>query len=261
MGKRVVTRPGDIFRIPFDDGTMRYFQFMIKDSSNLNGEVIRVFHRVYDVSSEPTMDEIINDKIAFITHTFLRSGLNFGAWEKVGHHNDTGIELLKEIYFGCTQDVTIGKYFHVIEQNPLRNWDIWRVNEPRQRIGRLPESMFNVTEIGTVKSYLDVCERAKRGYFIYTNDENSILKRKPFSDYKSYIKKVNGDTVTYFQFVGETATKELVIKKNGKKIKMTTEQPKGGLLRRLRTAKFGETNWEYDDFITREEFDAAWNAD
>ena len=88
--------------------------------------------------------------------------------------------------------------------------------------------------------------------------EYSVLKRQPLSDVDSYLKTEDIDITVYYHFKGEHIVRELVIF-NGEITRLTKECPsENGMT--LRTAAFGDTNWLYNNFITREEFDAVWNA-
>lgn len=117
--------------------------------------------------------------------------------------------------------------------------------------------MYNTVQEGGVFPYIEIISRIKYRYFKYTNQIYDILKRTPLPDVSSYIKVENDNEITYYQFKGKHAIKQLIIS-GGKATRLTTAEPKADG-RKLRTADFGDTNWRNQDFIEKDEFDRAWN--
>ena len=63
--KRIVTKIGDIFSVDIGDNRKRYFQYIANDIHQLNSSTIRVFKTKYPLDGEPSMDEIVADKVDF----------------------------------------------------------------------------------------------------------------------------------------------------------------------------------------------------
>ena len=88
--KRVVVKDGDVFCAEFENRFKCYFQNIVKDSTSLYGNVIRVFYKHYPIDYVPVIEDIVKDEVAFYTHTFIRVGLWYDAWYKVGKSMDIG---------------------------------------------------------------------------------------------------------------------------------------------------------------------------
>ncbi len=258
MAKRIVTRIGNVFCVEIDNEFKSYFQYVISDLSYLNSSVIRVFKTRYPIDSKPKIDQIVRDEVAFYAHTVLRAGIHFGAWYKVGTSSEIGAEALKEVIFAEMHDHDIYPPFDQTPKNPLTNWYIWHINDEKlYNIGVLPHELYNTVQEGGVFPYIEIISRIKYRYFKYTNQIYDILKRTPLPDVSSYIKVENDNEITYYQFKGKHAIKQLIIS-GGKATRLTTAEPKADG-RKLRTADFGDTNWRNQDFIEKDEFDRAWN--
>lgn len=73
---------GNIFKVKLANGVIRYFQFVGKDKSELNSDVIAIFKKHY--SEEPTSPEmVLNDTIECFMHTSVLAGVKLGLWERV----------------------------------------------------------------------------------------------------------------------------------------------------------------------------------
>ncbi len=260
MVKRVVTRVGDIFCAEIGNEYKCYFQYMAKDSSLLYSAAIRVFKTRYPMDYEPDVEDIVKDEVLFYTHTFLRTGLDAKAWYKVGKSKELGLEGLKKIVFGHASTFTSvdsGAGIKLVKVNPLDNWSIWRVNEESVNVGNLPEEYRMCAEIGAVFSYGSITERLKYGYFMGGWSEYDVIKRRPISGVNSYAKRIVDGNECYFHYIGEDISRELILKPQGL-VKLTTEFPSSEGCH-FHAKKFWEINWKFQDFITEEEFNAAWN--
>lgn len=258
MAKRIITKIGNIFCVELDGGAKAYFQYIANDLYNLNSSVIRAFKTHYPLDCNPTMTQIVSDEVAFYAHTVLRAGIQFGAWYKVGKSSEIGETELKKVIFGHAQaHKTTFPEIKIEMVDPLKNWWIWHVNEEHQNVGKLPKKYWNSVEPGVVFPYFEIVNRMKYGFYKRTSDETSIVKRKPRPEVIIYIKTTENKDVSYYQFHGDQAIRQLIVK-NGKVIRLTADKPKADG-ERLRKADFGDTNWLYQNFIEKEEFDRAWN--
>lgn len=259
MAKRIVTKIGNVFCAEIDNEFKCYFQYISNDLYNLNSSVIRVFKKRYPMDSNPTIDQIINDEVAFYAHTILRFGIQFNAWYKIGKSTEIGEKELKKVYFCQTQDheAVFNPFPELIWVDPLKNWYLWHVNEEHQRIGKLPKKYWTIVEPGGVIPYIDIINRMRYGFYKYASVMYDVIKRIPLPDVDVYLKTEEDGIVTYYQFKGSHAVRQLIVT-DGKEIRLTADNPKADG-RKLRTADFGDTNWRNQDFIEKDEFDRAWN--
>lgn len=77
---------GNIFKVKLANGVIRYCQFVGKDKSELNSDVIAIFKKNY--SEEPTSPEmVLNDTIECFMHTSVLAGVKLGLWERVFYYH------------------------------------------------------------------------------------------------------------------------------------------------------------------------------
>ena len=158
--KRVVTRIGDIFCVEIDGKYKSYFQYVTKDVTELGSPVIRVFKKRYPIDYLLTMEEIVNDEVSFYAHTFIRAGLYFNAWYKVGSCKEVGD--VENIYFKYYTDVNWG----LTGQTKSYNWWIWKVNQEHIKIGEM-KKQYKHYHLGPVLSYSNIVEKIKTGKFLF----------------------------------------------------------------------------------------------
>lgn len=257
--KRICIREGDIFCVEISDIYKRYFQFLTKDGSQLGGNVIRVFKNKYPLQYTPSsMDEIVADEVMFYTITFLRIGIINNAWYKVGNSAKRDMEKLRSIYFVSSHTSRcIPGTLVSVSVNPAVNWYIWRVNEKHEFIGFLPDNYCGIIEPGGVFPYNEVSDRIKRGYYIHKKwNLYSIVKRVPFHDYISYVATDEGEDTRYIEFIGEHAMREAVV--TGRKIIRLDKYVPEKEGYRLFDGIFGDRNWDFYEFIDRNEFENIW---
>ncbi len=123
---RVMTKIGDIFSVRIDQLTIKYFQYVGNDLTQLNSEVIRVFKTRYDINLTHDFSEVIKTDIDFYAHCVIKWGIKRKLWQKAGHSEDVG-EV--DIYFRGTND-----YGRKIGDEPVRkseNWYVWKINDEK----------------------------------------------------------------------------------------------------------------------------------
>ncbi len=161
MVKRIITKIGDIFSVKIDSQNKKYFQLIAYDLNQLNSDVIRSFNKVYPIDTNPDINEIINDTIAFYAHCASKFGVKMNLWEKVGNSTDIGV--INQILFRGTND-----YGSKVGEEPIKvshNWYIWRINDKNfTRVGKL-EGENRKAEIGIVVNPYDVIDRIKTGNY------------------------------------------------------------------------------------------------
>ena len=260
MGKRIITRIGDVFCAEIDGEYKSYFQYIEKDIEQLNSSVIRVFKTRYPMDYEPVIEDIVADEILFYAHAVLRVGIEDNVWYKVGKSKNLGLEGLSKILWGTLfpwTEIFENGFMRIKEVDPLENWTIWYVNNECIDVGRLPEKYYDIIEYGSVLPYSSIIERLKYGYYIGSDWRYDIIKRRPIPGVNSYLHREVEGVEMYFHFVGEDISRQLVLTDKGL-IRLTVEQPSCQGYAFI-AKKFWEINWKYDEHITSEEFETVWN--
>jgi hypothetical protein len=160
---RVSIKIGDIFSVPIDTGTKKYFQYVSNDLTQLNSEVIRAFKSKYAIGDNPELVEIAKGEVDFYAHCVIKLGVKMSLWEKVGDAPIFGD--LNPLFRG-TNDYGSrpGEQVALSE-----NWYVWHINDDKfKRIGKLTGEYQNA-EIGVVVTPVDVVDRMRSGKynFIY----------------------------------------------------------------------------------------------
>lgn len=246
MAKRVVTKIGDVFCVDFRNGKKGYFQYVAKDMTQLNSSVIRAFYTHYPIDQQVPIEEIVRDKVAFYAHAILRSGIDFGFWEKVGKSKDIGEKKVRKVMFGSLYD------------SFNKNWlKIWRINGIKLCIGFLWRLWKFKLEQGAVFSMGFIVYRMFSGYYNFSTAFWEISKRQPRPEYRSYVELVEAGTKYFLCYIGEELDRCMVIK--DKKVKIySTEEAKAAQLE-IADKKFSDTNWGYGNFLTVAEFKERWD--
>lgn len=260
MAKRIVTKIGNIFCAEVEGKYKFYFQYVANDMTQLNSSVIRVFKRRYTLDANPKMDDIANDEVLFYAHTILRNGIELGIWSKVGKSAILGLEELEQAWFGVAQDICWDENSCPVPCDPRFNLWIWHVNQEIIEIGYFKKGEEQFVEYGAVVTADGIVERFKYGHYLGTNDIYYHVKRRPWDDVDTYCKSKDVETgdIGYFHFLGEKAVQQVIVTNEGTKYRFDREHPKKGSYK-LYDVDFGDTYWEYKDFITPEEFYAVWN--
>lgn len=250
MAKRVVLKIGDVFCAEFEDGTKAYFQYIANDYSMLNSPVIRVFNTLYAIDKNIKIDDIVNDEIAFYTHSFIRIGVRQELWYKIGKSKDLGLDKLENVIFGCTHETdNKGNFSNSID--PISNWFVWKVNKKVKRVGKLPKSHLNIVEAGSLMPDNFIKDRIKSGYYNFTANEYSVLKRKPRPDYDSFLRKETVNDIKYYHFRGENLIDSYILQKADFFKFENNPNPE--------SLKFWDINWKAYEFINESEFNSIKN--
>jgi hypothetical protein len=154
---KLATRIGDVFSATLDGDCKRYFQYVASDLTQLNSDVIRIFKKIYLISDNPNLIEIVNGEIEIYAHCVLKLGLKMKLWQKVGNTPNVGDTT--QILFRDTND-----YGSNSGENPIlisHNWHVWRVNDRCfTRVGKL-EGINRGAYIGIVINPLGILELLK----------------------------------------------------------------------------------------------------
>ena len=159
---RVAIKIGDVFEVPLEGKTKKYFQYVANDLTQLNSDVIRAFKTTYQADAKPALNEIIKDEVVFYAHCVIKWGVKMDLWKKIGNVNEVGTV---NVYFKGSSDSG-----RKIGEEPIKvseRWYVWKINDDRfTPVGKLPEEYRNA-EIGMVVSPKDVVDRMKTGEYSF----------------------------------------------------------------------------------------------
>lgn len=152
--KRVRIKIGDVFAVKLDEESKKHFQYVADDATQLSSNVIRAFSKAYRINDTPDLRDIVNDRVDFYTHVFIKLGLKLDFWEKVGNCEEIGE--VNVLFRDC------GEIDHRVKIS--NNWWIWKINEPQKYIGKL-EGAYQKAEIGMVFAPPKIAQRMKTGKY------------------------------------------------------------------------------------------------
>lgn len=155
MTSRQRLKVGDIFQVSINTSTQKYFQFVARDITQLNSDVVRVFKDPYLCTESVDIKKIVTGDVDFYVHVFLKIGIKQELWKKVGHSDEIGHT---DIMFRNTND------YGNPEIKVSRNWHVWHIGEPFQHIGALTGDYQNA-DIGVVMPPHNLVHRMRTGGF------------------------------------------------------------------------------------------------
>jgi hypothetical protein len=155
---RARTKIGDVFSVPLDVSTKKYFQYVANDLTQLNSDVIRAFSKAHPIDSKFNLPEIVADEVDFHAHVVIKWGIKMRLWEKVGN---VPFVSNVDVLFRGTEDH--GNKFIRISNN----WYVWRINEEFQDVGRLTGA-YRKAEIGMVMAPTGIVHRLRTGEYPIT---------------------------------------------------------------------------------------------
>jgi hypothetical protein len=154
---KVRTKIGDIFAVR-QDASMKYFQYVADDSTQLNSEVIRAFKSTYPIDASADLTDIVAGEIDFYAHVVIAWGIRKHLWEKVGNVPFTG---KLTALFRRSSD------YGDRSVRTSSNWYVWRVNEEFQPVSKL-EADHRKADIGIVVTPEDVIDRRRTGEYHFS---------------------------------------------------------------------------------------------
>lgn len=147
-------KKGDVFKVKLENGEIRYFQYIGKDSSELNGDVICIFKKHY--TDECNQESIImSDEIECYIHTTVSSGMKWGLWE---YAFSSPVKSEEGIFFRTSQDVGLFPRQIIVSHK----WVVWEMNKERVFVGVLPKE-YHSAEVGSIYSPEGVIKRLETG--------------------------------------------------------------------------------------------------
>lgn len=153
MGRRKL-QIGDVFEIALGVDRYAYFQWIAIDEYQLQSDVIRVFSCSEEQLGEE-LERLESRDILFHAHCVIPVGIRFGVWKKVG---SLAYPTRLDVLFCSSRD------FGRDEIVTSDQWDVWRVNEPPQFIGRL-HGEFISAEPGEVFPPAEILYRIEHGTY------------------------------------------------------------------------------------------------
>lgn len=153
--KRIITKVGDVFEVTFDDGTKGYLQYIVRDLTQLNSDVVRVFRERYGADEHPDLESVVTGEVDFYAHCVTKWGVKLGFWDRVANVPYVG---KVDTLFRDSSDV--GN--HQVKKS--EGWWVWKVNEEQVFVGSL-EGAFRMAEIGVVINPASIVHRMKTGSY------------------------------------------------------------------------------------------------
>lgn len=250
--KRIVTKLGDVFCCEIEGRGKRFFQYFCIDSSCMNSSVIRVFKTVYPMDYKPDVERIVEDEVEFYTHTILRVGIELGICYKVGKSKNIDDPKFATIPFLLMEDNN--GYLQPFGTTSLENFTyrIWYANGEIIRYDYAHMKYIPGMEFGAICPLTSIARRMKTGYFNNSSEEYIFAKRKPYPAVESFTRVVSEGRSTYYRFLGEDMIE--VLEKYGEDEYVFAVKNGIPELSGFEMFKFGDRNWAFADFITKEEY-------
>ncbi len=160
--KRIVLKPGDVFRVKISKDDYCFMQYLMNDLNQLDGDVVRVFWKRYREIDRPSVDEVVSGQVDFYTHVFLKNGIREQCFVKYGHSENMGD--LGKVYFANY------RVYHFHSDKPT--WRVWTVqSEDRTNAGykELPLAAIDAYE-GSIWSPSSLVRKIVAGIHGYYND-------------------------------------------------------------------------------------------
>lgn len=149
-------KKGDVFKAKLENGEIRYFQYIGKDSSELDGDVICIFKTHYAEEAGNQENKILDDEIESYIHTSVSLGVKWELWE---YAFSALPKSEKGIYFRTSMDIlNSGHPDNIVSHD----WVVWEMNKRRKSVGILPKKYHHV-DIGGVYAPTHVMELLETG--------------------------------------------------------------------------------------------------
>ena len=152
---------GDVFEVPLSHSQKGYLQYVGKDLTQLNMEVLRVFAGRYDTKIHATLENVLSGEVDFFVHVVsTKKGENTGLWQKIGNSEDIGD--LKQVLFRDTLD-----WGQLSENSVSTRWHVWHIDGEWQKVS-LNKKLLSKAHVGLGFWPQDIVTRMRTGkYPIY----------------------------------------------------------------------------------------------
>jgi hypothetical protein len=155
MKTRQKIRIGDIFQVSINESSVKFFQYMAKDATQLDSDVVRVFQGSHTRTTPADIEQIVRWPIDFYAHVFLKIGMKQNHWEMLGHSDEipeVGVLFRNSNDYGNP------------EIRVSHDWHVWRINQSFERVGKLNKDYQNA-EIGVVVPPDSLVHRMRTGHY------------------------------------------------------------------------------------------------
>jgi hypothetical protein len=145
-------RLGDVFEVASETGDHYYFQWIAIDENQLRSDVIRVFAARPPIND---LQELDSGDVMFYAHCVIKVGIRLGYWKKRGnlaYPSEVDVVFRSSCDFG-RKEIEISE-----------RWDVWRLNEPRVFVGKLPTELCSA-EPGEVFPPAEIIFRMQNGRY------------------------------------------------------------------------------------------------
>jgi hypothetical protein len=153
---RANTKIGDVFSVKLNESSIKFFQYIANDLTQLNSDVIRAFTTEYALGTQPDLLDIVNDEVGFYAHCVTKFGIKMELWKMVGNIQEIG-DL--NIIFRESDD-----YGHKVGEEPItisKNWYVWKINDAEfTKVGKL-EGVNQKAYVGLVFNPIGILELLK----------------------------------------------------------------------------------------------------
>jgi hypothetical protein len=186
------TETGDVFCAQIDENHKRYLQYIIHDIMQSYSHVIRVFKKVYAVSENPDLTDIVNDEVDFYAHCILEVGIELGFWNYMG--NIKNISSIDNIIFRSKKDYS--------DSSIQDDWWIWKVNQPFKHVGKLNKENSKA-ELGLIFHPEKIVERLRTGSYgnIYSKSLKLIKRVQSTKIGDIFSAPINSNHKKYIQYI------------------------------------------------------------
>ncbi len=165
MAKRIVLKKGNIYCAELKNETTRYFQYLIDDPCQLNGETIRIFNYKGKKGISDDLDEVIKSGVDFFAHVVIKWGIQRNLWYKTGKRSiDDNFEYpMFRGTLNVDEEVIDGR----IQYKKTDKWQIWRAGQPfsnRKNVGWLTDE-YKKIDLGHIFSPENIIKKMETGSY------------------------------------------------------------------------------------------------
>lgn len=151
---RIQIKVGSVFEVQLSSGK-KYFQYVVENQNQLYSQVICVFKKEYKNDYEPNVAEIVVDEIDFFAHVFIKLGITYMNWKKIG-----STKAIQD--FSNTVFVVTNERGHV---ESCTSWWIKGINCESTYVGDLVKDPLKKYEIGMVINPKSIEYRMENGVY------------------------------------------------------------------------------------------------
>lgn len=250
-------KTGDVFATPLPEGRTAYFQCIATTPpSQYPTFTIRAFevqdcHDRNKTYTQEKINSITALPVKWYANSHVYWGIGRGYWYKIGNAPVTDPNILKDFWFARTDIPSLAEMTHEVSYDLNDKWEIWHEGEKLIKAGRLSAEVKDKTYDGLLTNEHDTFWMLWLGFKPGRNFASFNLGRnRPYSHIELYIKETLGEYDVYYHFKGNDLVECVII---------NTHKPGKGIVKSGDevNVKFGDINWEMDNYISRREYEEA----